>query len=76
VPEAEINLQIVQTNKKPKTYSIFIEFVQGLASADLADVFSCRNGCESNGRISDKGLNYVSIMGFTDHSNNFVVNGR
>ncbi|WHX67741.1 hypothetical protein QNH26_03620 [Peribacillus frigoritolerans] len=44
VPGAEINV------------SIFIEFVQGLASADLSDVFSCRNGCQSNGRISEKGL--------------------
>ncbi|MEI2470426.1 hypothetical protein V8V75_12760 [Peribacillus frigoritolerans] len=44
MPGAEINV------------SIFIEFVQGLASADLSDVFSCRNGCQSNGRISEKGL--------------------
>ncbi|WP_141236102.1 hypothetical protein [Peribacillus simplex] len=68
----EINVQIVQANKK----SYFQSVVYGLASADLSEVFSCGNGRESNDRIFEKGLNYVCIMGLTDHSNNFVVNGR
>ena len=52
VPVAEINVQIVQAIKK----SIFIEFVYGLASAIWQMFFHAGNGCESNGRISEKGL--------------------